>query len=198
MVEITKKEGHLLLSIAVAPEAPMEFHKKMAGVDKLGNTKYKLREYSLILKNPVSGVAKRSEEYFEYDPEPKEEFVEIDELKEEVVEKLQEIGTAESIQELADEMDDGYQKVKRRVDQLEEDGVIEKSYGGIGNGNKKNIELAGEIEPDYNTWMITGKAVAVLKDFIEDQPPILQNHLAKLYEQRIVYAPKHCQEKIEA
>lgn len=194
--DITQEQGLLLASIAKVPEASEQWHKAFVDASQFSNNIYKLREHGLIVKNPVSGVAKRDGKYIDYQPEPKKEFTEENNdssvTKEQILlSTLDEVGgRVDSIQELADKVSGNYQTVKKRVDKLEEEDYLET----FRDGNKKVVRILEqeyvEEEPDYDVYMITGKGVRELKDFIESQPGIFQEPLKQFYDSRIVYAPR--------
>lgn len=200
MPDLTQQQGLLLATIARTPEASKSFHREMAGASEFSSNTYKLREHGLVVKNPKSGVAKRNGNYIEYQPERKEMFAEkeTDNLKLKIIEKLDDLGgEAESVTKLAEEMGETYQKIQRRVNDLTDENVLEKGYEGNSRSVKllkKDTEFLEELE--YDIYMITGKGCQALKEFIENQPPIMQDHLKAIYDERIVYAPKHCEEKI--
>lgn len=201
MANLSEKQGLLLLSISAYPEASKEIHRKNVGASKQSNNFYKLQEHGYVIKNPVSGVAKHGGNYFEFQPERKEAFAEDSETSEQIQEILDSIeelgGKADSVAELSEEVSIDYQNLLELLNKLQQEDGIEFTRSG----NKKGVKLLDRNvsldEPDYDIYMITGRGVSALKEFIESQPPIIRRSLKELYENRIVYAPAHTVEKVE-
>lgn len=201
MANLSEKQGLLLTSISAYPEASEETHRDFVGASKQSNNFYKLQEQGYVVKNPVSGVAKRQGNCFKFQPERKEYFAEdsdISDRTEEIFDTLEELdGEAESVTKLSEELSIDYQNLLEILNKLQGKDAIEFTRSG----NKKGVKLLDRNvsldEPEYDIYMITGRGVSALKEFIESQPPIIRRSLKELYENRIVYAPAHRLEKVE-